>query len=123
MGKMWRQCEGTLCLAGYTRGCHDPVNGGARVPGFRQGGLGRAGLGLRSFAAGDWYQRDEQSHEPLEPNPGCLRVQVAIGQAFEELVLKILDSPTLMQSTGSSAPAGVKLGAAAGNQAASACSC
>jgi hypothetical protein len=47
---------------------------------------------------------------------------VAVGQAFEELVLKILDSPSLVESTGGAAPSGVKLDGAAGSQA-SACSC
>ncbi|GAX77793.1 hypothetical protein CEUSTIGMA_g5236.t1 [Chlamydomonas eustigma] len=61
---------------------------------------------------------------------GCLFVEtsakanVAVGQAFEELVMKILDSPVLIESSGSLAPSGVKLSSAAtGGDQAGVCAC
>lgn len=70
----------------------------------------------------------EEGHEFAKKH-GCLfaetsaKTNVAIEQAFEELLLKALDSPALMQSAGNSVPSGIRLGTAANNQATSTCSC
>lgn len=50
-----------------------------------------------------------------------LQTNVAVAQAFEELVAKILDTPSLVGSAGGAG--GVKLGAAASNAGAASCSC
>jgi len=71
----------------------------------------------------------EEGHEFAQRH-GCLFVEtsakanVAVGQAFEELLMKILDSPALIQSSGSLAPTGLKLSstASAGDQA-GVCAC
>ena len=56
---------------------------------------------------------------------GCVSPppQVAVGQAFEELVLKILESPALVESSGSLAPSGVRLHNVAAGGNGGACSC
>ncbi|KXZ46634.1 hypothetical protein GPECTOR_42g845 [Gonium pectorale] len=67
----------------------------------------------------------EEGHE-FARRHGCLfvetsaRANLAVAQAFEELLLKILDTPALLQTT---AVGGVKLGAAPAGPQAGACSC
>lgn len=62
--------------------------------------------------------------QELAKKYGCLFVEtsakanVAVGQAFEELVLKILETPELVTSTNSS---GMKLGKNSKPQASSSC--
>ncbi len=69
--------------------------------------------------------RKEEGHDFARAH-GCLYVEtsaktnVAVGQAFEELVHKILETPALLENIGMG---GVKLGQPGGEPGGSACSC
>jgi Ras-related protein Rab-18 len=69
--------------------------------------------------------RREEGHEFARAH-GCLYVEtsaktnVAVGQAFEELVLKILETPGLLENL---SLGGVRVGEGGAAQHASACSC
>jgi len=90
-----------------------------------EGGAGAAGAGAREVSS-------EEGHALARAN-GCLFVEtsakanIAVGQAFEELVLKILETPGLADGGGNvpSPGGGVRVGGTAGPASAStgACGC
>lgn len=59
----------------------------------------------------------------LRCHTACLQTNVAVVQAFEELVAQILATPTLVGSAGGMGGGGVQLGGQASGTGASSCSC